>query len=243
VEDGNIAPEAMQGSWAGAMGQVQFIPSTFVRYAVDFDGDRRRDLWTSLPDIFASAANYLSQIGWRGDQTWSREVRLPKGFDLEMAGLKIRKPIAEWQRLGVRRIDGEDLPVADMSGAIILPAGYAGPAFLVYDNFYAILRWNRAILYGLAVGHLADRIAGKGPLLSQRPAKERPLSRSQIEEMQGLLAALGFDPGTPDGVPGAKTRAALKAYQRQARLAPDGYPTPEILEGLRRTAAGGTRAD
>ncbi|MFQ6017058.1 MAG: lytic murein transglycosylase [Kiloniellaceae bacterium] len=237
LDQGHITPAGMRGSWAGAMGQLQFIPSTFIRYAVDHDGDRRRDIWHSLPDVFASAANYLSSIGWRGDETWGREVRLPPDFDWDLAGLKIRKPIAEWQRLGVRRADGRDLPKADISGAIVLPAGHKGPAFLVYRNFHAILTWNRSILYALAIGHLADRIAGKGRLIAPRPAREHAMSRAQIEEMQGLLVALGFDPGTPDGVVGSKTRATLKAYQRQVRLAADGHPTPELLAELRQAAA------
>ena len=233
IDQGHISAASMQGSWAGAMGQVQFMPSTFVRHAVDFDGDGRRDLWNSLPDIFASAANYLRAIDWRGDETWGREVRLPADFDLELADLKIRKPIAEWQRLGLRRIDGRDLPRADIEGALILPAGIKGPAFLVYGNYHSILSWNRSTLYAVAVGYLADRIAGRPALATPRPAEERPLSRSDVETMQTLLASLGFDPGEADGVLGARTRAALKAYQKRSGLAPDGYPTPEVLDALR----------
>jgi membrane-bound lytic murein transglycosylase B len=226
----------MQGSWAGAMGQLQFMPSTFTSYAVDFDGDGRRDIWTDLADVFASAAHYLSSIGWRGDEIWGREVRLPAGFDWELASLKIRKPIAEWRRLGVRRADGSELPRADISGAVVLPAGHKGPAFLVYGNFDKIMNWNRSLLYAVAIGRLSDRLAGRGPLLAARPAQEKPLSRAQVEEMQSLLADLGFDPGEPDGVVGSKTRDALRAFQRQAKLAPDGYPTPELLAGLRQVA-------
>ena len=239
LDQGHIAPAQMRGSWAGAMGQLQFIPSTFAGYAVDFDGDGRRDIWTGLPDVFASAANYLSSIGWRGDEKWGREVRLPAGFDWELASLKLRKPIAEWRRLGVKRADGGALPVADISGAIVAPGGHKGPAFLVYGNFDKILNWNRSLLYAIAVGHLADRIAGRGALLAARPAKETPLSRAQVEEMQGLLARLGFDAGEPDGVVGSQTRAALRAFQRQARVPPDGYPTPELLASLRESASGG----
>jgi membrane-bound lytic murein transglycosylase B len=233
LDAGHIAPGNMRGSWAGAMGQLQFIPSTFTAYSVDFDGDSRRDIWTSLPDVFASAANYLASIGWRGDEIWGREVRLPAEFDWELAALKTRKPIAEWRRLGVRRSDGGKLPAADLSGAIVLPAGHKGPAFLVYGNFNTIMTWNRSLLYAIAIGHLSDRLAGKGPLRAVKPAQEAPLSRAQVEEMQALLAGLGFDPGEPDGVVGSKTRAALRAFQRQAKLAPDGYPTPELLSGLR----------
>jgi len=236
LDGGHITPAAMQGSWAGAMGQVQFMPSTFVRYAVDFDGDGRRDIWNSLPDIFASAANYLREIGWQDDTIWGREVVLPQNFDWELAAQNQRKPVTAWAELGVRRAGGGPLPAAEIEGAIVLPAGHKGPAFLVYDNFEAILTWNRSLLYALAVGHLADRLVGAGPLLADRPAKETPLSRAQVEELQDLLVRLGFDPGTPDGVLGSKTRAALRDFQRNNRLAPDGYPTPEILQALREAA-------
>ncbi len=243
IDQGHISAKAMQGSWAGAMGQVQFIPSTFVRHAVDFDGDGRRDLWNSLPDVFASAANYLRAIGWRGDETWGREVRLPKGFDFELADLRTRKPIGAWQALGVRRPDGSDLPRADLEASIIVPAGHKGPAFIIYGNFHSIMRWNRSILYAIAVGHLADRIAGLPSLATVRPASEKPLSRSDVEAMQTMLASLGLDPGTPDGVVGAKTRAALKVYQRKIGVAPDGYPTYEILDALRQSASAAPRGD
>ncbi|MEE8454071.1 MAG: lytic murein transglycosylase [Limibaculum sp.] len=236
LDQGHIAPKNMQGSWAGAMGQLQFMPSTFTSYAVDFDGDGRRDIWTDLPDVFASAAHYLSSIGWRGDEIWGREVRLPAGFDWELASLRVRKPIAEWRRLGVRGGDGSELPRAEISGAIVLPAGHKGPAFLVYGNFDKIMNWNRSVLYAVAIGHLSDRLAGRGSLLAARPAQEKPLSRAQVEEMQSLLVDLGFDPGKPDGVVGSKTRAALRAFQRQAKMAPDGYPTAELLAGLRQVA-------
>ena len=238
VDQGHIGLAEMEGSWAGAMGQLQFIPSTFVNYAVDFDGDGRQNIWTDLPDVFGSAANYLSSMGWRGDEKWGREVRLPDGFDWELASLKLRKPIAEWSRLGVRRADGGALPAADISGAIVAPGGHKGPAFLVYGNFNKILNWNRSLLYAIAVGHLADRIAGRGVLRTERPATEEPLSRAQVEELQGLLAQLGFDAGEPDGVIGSRTRAALREYQRAAKVPPDGYPTPDLLSSIRHSVAG-----
>lgn len=237
IDEGSITVADMRGSWAGAMGQLQFIPTTFVNYAVDFDGDGRRDIWGNLPDVFGSAANFLGKVGWRGDETWGREVRLPSSFDWEQANLKTRKPIGEWQRLGVRRADGTDLPRADISGAIIAPMGHRGPTFLVYGNFNAILTWNRSILYAVAVGHLADRIAGKGPLTAERPSTVQPFRRADIKEIQILLAELGFDPGKADGLAGSRTRVALKAFQRQTNLIADGYPSIEVLEGLRRVAA------
>ena len=236
IDGGHIAPKDMMGSWAGAMGQVQFIPTTFLDHAVDFDGDRRRDIWTNRADALGSAANYLRALGWRTGETWGREVRLPDGFDWNLATGDVRKPLTEWQRLGVRRADGGDLPSVDIAGAILVPAGHRGPAFLVYRNFSAIMDWNRSLLYAIAVGHLADRLIGKAGLVAQRPADEERLSRAQVQELQGLLVALGYNPGAPDGVVGSQTRAALRAYQRQAKLAADGYPTPQILEGLRRDA-------
>ena len=238
LDTGHTTAQAMQGSWAGAMGQPQFMPSTFARFAVDFDGDGRRDIWQSLPDVFASSANFLKNIGWDGERTWGREVRLPAGFDWDLAGLDRPKPLSVWQGLGVRRADGRNLPGVDISGSIILPAGHKGPAFLVYRNFHAILGWNRSLLYAISVGHLADRIAGMGPLRAARPAEERALSRDEVEEMQARLLALGFDPGTPDGVVGTRTRAALRAFQHAAELPADGYPDIELLETLRRDGDG-----
>ncbi len=238
IDQGHVAPERMTGSWAGAMGHVQFIPATFLRYAVDQDGDGRRDIWGSLPDAFGSAANYLRALSWRGDKTWGREVRLPADFDWGLTGLDGEKSLGEWQALGVRRADGRNLPRVAVEGAIILPAGHKGPGFLVYQNYHAILRWNRSLLYAVAIGHLADRIAGQGPLLAKRPSDDRPLSRLEVEEIQNRLLALGYHPGTPDGVLGSKTRAALKAYQRSNGEAADGYPTAGLLERLRRASGG-----
>ncbi len=160
LDEGHIKADKMMGSWAGAMGQSQFMPSSFVHHAVDFDADGRRDIWTTKADVFASAANYLARSGWRDDQTWGRKVRLPTGFDLGLAGLKGRKRLAEWQGLGLQRADGGALPTRQLRAALVLPtAGAAKPAFLVYDNFYAILKWNRSNFFALAVGHLADAIA------------------------------------------------------------------------------------
>ena len=161
VDQGHIAAKKMMGSWAGAMGQNQFMPSSFLRYAVDYNGDGKRDIWGTHEDIFASSANYLSRVGWRGDQTWGRMVRLPENFDRALAGLKIRKGLRDWQRLGVRRPDGSDLPTRNLRSSILLPGGAAGTPYVVYDNFRAILRWNRSNLFATAVGTLADRIAGR----------------------------------------------------------------------------------
>jgi membrane-bound lytic murein transglycosylase B len=232
IDAGHISAANMLGSWAGAMGQPQFMPSTFSRFAVDGDGDGRKDIWHSLSDVFASAANFLSESGWQGDKTWGREVKIPPGFNLDLTGLQIEKTLAAWQILGVRKINGEDLPRVNIKGSVILPAGHDGPAFLVYNNFHTILRWNRSNLYAIAVGHLADRITGKAPFQTSRPASEQRLSRNQVEKIQELLVARGYDPGPIDGVLGSQTRQAVKEFQRTAKLPPDGHPTPELLEAL-----------
>ena len=159
LHEGHIAPKEMMGSWAGAMGQSQFMPSSFLAHAVDYDGDGRRDIWTTRPDVFASAANYLAKSGWRADQTWGREVKLPPDFDFALADLKVRKPIGGWQALGVRQPDGGDLPTRQLSASIVLPEkGKMSPAYLVYSNYRTTLRWNRSTYFALAVGLLSDGI-------------------------------------------------------------------------------------
>ncbi len=236
IDAGDVAVGA-RGSWAGAMGQMQFMPTTYRDAAVDGDGDGRRDLWRSLPDVMASAANYLARSGWRADETWGREVTLPPGFDLALSGPDLRRPLAEWQALGVRRADGSDLPTADLRASLLLPAGVdGGPALLVYDNFSVIMTWNRSLLYAIAVGHLADRLAGEPPFRANRPLYEDTLSRADLQEVQILLARLGFDAGQPDGVLGAKTRLALQSFQRTHDLPADGYPTIGVIERLRMVA-------
>ena len=232
-------PFDAKGSWAGAMGHCQFMPTTYRAYATDYDGDGKRDLWGSLPDVFASAANFLSQSGWRGDERWGREVKLPKDFDWSLAGLGVKKSLAEWSTAGVRRIDGGNLPVADMTASLVLPAGHKGPAFLVYQNFRTILVWNRSIFYAVAVGHLADRLVGAGAFKTPRPAKEIPLARQDILDLQRLLASRGYDLGTPDGVIGPMTRKAIRAFQKAVHLPADGHADFGLLERLRGTRAGG----
>ena len=237
VEEGHISPDAMWGSWAGAMGHMQFIPSTFIGHAVDYTGDDRKDIWDSLPDAFASAANFLCNIGWKSEQIWGREVRLPEDFNLMLATMDMKKTIAEWSSLGVRRSDWTALPQADMAGSMVLPQGYKGPAFLVYDNFRAILRWNRSINYAISVGYLADRIAGLPQIANGRDAEHEPLSREEAMEMQHLLNLLGFDAGPEDGLLGPHTSSAIRAFQKERSLPLDGYPSPALLKRLRALAA------
>jgi len=234
IDQGDIKAD-IKSSWAGAMGNHQFIPTTYKSYAVDYDGDGRRDLWNSLPDIFASAANFLKASGWQGNRTWGREVKLPNDFDLELAGLRVKKKLSAWNALGVRRMDGRSLPAVDMDASVVLPAGYKGPAFLVYNNFRSTLKWNRSIFYAIAVGHLADRLAGAGPLQTPRPKQEIALSRQDIIDLQRLLNVKGFNAGGADGILGSKTRTAIKAYQKSVRLPADGFASFGLLERLRGT--------
>lgn len=164
IDEGHINLTDMRGSWAGAMGQLQFMPSTFLRFAVDEDRDGRKDIWHSLPDVFGSAANFLSGNGWDSAYTWGRQVKVPQGLEKDVAGLNIEKPLTEWNRLGVRRTSGRNLPDVTINASLIQPSGSAGPSFLVYRNFRAVMQWNPSYLYALAVCHLADRLEGAGPL-------------------------------------------------------------------------------
>ncbi len=232
IQRGDVPPN-IAGSWAGAIGQPQFMPTTFQDYAVDFDGDGRRDLCNSLPDVFASAANYLAASGWNKRATWGQEVWLPEQFDYSETGLNVERPVHEWRSLGVLDTAGRDLADGEAKASVLLPAGAKGPAFLVYRNFRSILRWNNSVLYALAVGHLSDRIAGGGSLAWPRPAEDIPLSRYDVVEMQSMLASLGFEPGEPDGVIGENTRQAIRSFQRSVALPADGYPDAGLLEQLR----------
>ncbi len=234
LERGDIEPRAMVGSWAGAMGHTQFIPTTYLDYAVDWDADGARDLWGSLGDAFASTAHYLRRAGWRTGASWGMEVRLPADFDWSLSGPETQLDVARWSALGVTRTDGAPLPPLDGAGAIVAPSGHQGPRFLILDNFRAILRYNNSTSYALAVGHLADRLRGGGPIIASWPTWQRPLSRADRLELQRLLARLGYDPGGVDGIVGPRTRAAVKSFQQDRGLPPDGHPDSEILERLRR---------
>lgn len=233
LDQGHIANAAMIGSWAGAMGHFQFLPSTFLNNALDFDADGRKDIWADLGDAFASAGNFLKNSGWKPGVPWGYEVVMPADFPWEETGADNRQIVERWQTLGVRRPGGGDLTHQNRSGAILLPAGWQGPAFVVLDNFYTILRWNNSHLYAISVGHLSDRIAGKGPFKAQPPAEEERLARAEIEQMQIYLNALGYDSGTPDGKVGPKTRAALRAFQLKNGFPADAYPTRAVIEAMR----------
>lgn len=238
VDEGHIGVDRMRGSWAGAMGQMQFMPSTFNGYAVDADGDGRKDLWGTLPDAFASAANYLGRLGWKANETWGREVRLPEDFDWRQARLGNKKTVNAWAALGVTRADGKPLPKSIQEGAIVLPQGYRGPAFLVYDNFERIFTWNRSLNYALAVGHLADRLVGGTRLNAIKGVDNRRLSRAQAMEIQEQLIGQGLYEGGLDGILGSRTRAAIQTYQQQAGLPADGYPSVGLLEHMQANGPG-----
>lgn len=227
---GDVPPEQLRGSWAGAMGQTQFIPTTYNTHAVDFDGDGRRDIWNSPADALASAAHYLQASGWRANEPWGFEVSLPTDFDYALADPAIRKPLGEWRRLGLENIpQGRDEAMA----SLLLPAGYRGPAFLLLDNFRAILRYNNSSSYALAIGLLSERFDGGGQVKGDWPRSELPLSRSERLELQERLQQQGFDPGVADGIIGANTRNAIRGFQQQLGWPADGHPTQELLGRLR----------
>lgn len=232
IDDGHIAADSMSGSWAGAMGQLQFLPSVFYSYGVDGDNDGKIDIWSSLPDIFHSAANFLSESGWRGDERWGREVILPANFDFRLSGTGTRKPLQEWQDLGITQTSGAPIPLADMNASIVLPAGAAGPAFLAYDNYRTTLVYNPSTFYALTVGHLADRFTGAAAI-QRMPENEQAMSVADVKELQERLNALGFDSGEPDGRAGSRTRAAIRSYQGESDLPMDGYASILLLEAVR----------
>ena len=232
IDEGHISAADMSGSWAGAMGQLQFMPSVFNLHGVDGDGDGRIDIWNSLPDIFHSAANFLSKSGWKGDERWGREVLLPEDFDFSLAGTDTRKPLQEWRDIGLLQTSGAPIPVADMRASVVIPAGAGGPAFLTYDNFRVTRVYNTPIFYALTVGHLADRFSG-GPAIQRMPENEQAMSIEQVRELQELLNGLGFDSGDPDGRVGSRTRSSIRAYQEQQGLPMDSYPSISLLESLR----------
>jgi membrane-bound lytic murein transglycosylase B len=214
------------------------MPSTFLRYAVDGDGDGRRDLWSSIPDALASAGNYLATLGWQPGLRWGREVLLPAGFDYSQATRDIKKPLRVWSRAGVTDAFGTRLPDIDLPGSILVPGGAQGPAFVVYDNFDVIMRWNRSEFYALSVGRLADRIAGAGSLTRPPPADGLRLSRQTVMTLQVHLNQLGYDSGTPDGILGTGTRRALREFQRDRNLVADGYPSEQIIAAVAASASG-----
>ncbi|MDO9219068.1 MAG: lytic murein transglycosylase [Lacisediminimonas sp.] len=231
LQNRDIDRAQMIGSWAGAMGQTQFLPSNFLAYAVDADGDGRRDIWGSVADVMASTANFLARSGWQAGQPWGIEVRLPPGFDYARADTDVRQPATQWASEGVQSMDGAPLPALEGT-SILLPAGARGPAFLVGANFRTILRYNNSTSYALAVGLLAQKIAGGPAVQTPWPRDLQALSRSQLLALQTALNVLGFVSGSPDGTIGPATRRGIRQYQRSLGLPADGYPTLELLQRL-----------
>ncbi|WP_417705036.1 lytic murein transglycosylase [Pseudomonas sp.] len=232
LQNGDVPSERMIGSWAGAMGQTQFMPTTYNQHAVDFDGDGKRDLWNSSTDALASAAHYLQASGWQRGQPWGFEVSLPNGFDYALADPDQRRTLAEWAELGIRPLAPTGTP-ANARASLQLPAGHQGPAFLLLDNFRSILKYNNSTSYALAIGLLADNLLRASEIKGQWPRGERQLGRSERVELQELLAQAGFDPGPADGIIGANTRKAIRALQLQLNWPADGYPNTQLLQQLR----------
>ena len=233
IQSGDISADRLQGSWAGAFGHTQFMPSTFQRIAVDFDGDGRRDLIGSVPDALASTAHYLERSGWRSGQPWGYEVRVPGGFDAGLAGRRDRRALSDWLGRGIRRVDGQsiDLP-GDTRAALLLPAGVEGPAFLAFKNFDAIYSYNASESYALAIAHLSDRLRGGGAFVTPWPTDDPGLSRKQRKELQTLLLARGHNIGEVDGMIGSRTREAVKREQQRLGQAVDGRAGQRLLQAL-----------
>jgi membrane-bound lytic murein transglycosylase B len=233
LQEGDIAPGQMKGSWAGAMGQTQFMPSSFQQFAVDFDGDGRRDIWTSAPDAIGSTANYLAKHGWIAGQPWGFEVTLPEGFELKETDSSHYAPFSAFAERGVKRADGNKLPQSG-EAELLITAGLKGPIFLVTPNFKAIKSYNNSTSYALGVALLGDRATGGSALRAAWPVHDRQLNPGQMREMQTRLQKMGYDVGEVDGKIGETVRAALRAYQQKTGQVPDGYPTLALLMKMRK---------
>ncbi|MEI6858884.1 MAG: lytic murein transglycosylase [Shewanella sp.] len=221
----------MVGSWAGAMGHTQFMPSAYTHYAVDGDGDGKADLWNSIADALTSAANFLNQLGWQRNERWGREVKLPDNFNYNYLGKSQAQSLADWKKRGLIQSNGAALSTSDMIATLYLPAGHTGPAFLGYKNFDVIMRWNRSEFYAIAVGHLADRING-GVGLTMIPPKQDNLSRIRVKALQIKLNDNGFDVGKPDGIMGSNSKTGLRAYQQSVGLIADGFPDEATFKAI-----------
>ena len=230
---GDLRPEQMRGSWAGAFGPTQFMPTAFKRYAVDADGDGRRDVVDNPADLIASTANNLKKDGWQPGQAWGYEVVVPPGFNYMLADRAKAMTIAQWEHLGLKRADGQAFPHAGDKAYLLAPAGAEGPSFLMLQNFRVIMKYNPAEAYAMAIGHFADRLRGGSPFVQPWPRQERELSRAERLELQQLLAQRGFYRGVPDGQLGGQTREALRGFQASIGAAADGFASSEVLERLR----------
>jgi lytic murein transglycosylase len=233
LQKGDISPERLVGSWAGAFGHTQFMPSTFERLAVDFDGDGRADLMDNPSDALASTANFLDKAGWRTGQPWGFEVKLPAGFSTQGEGRRTKRTVSEWVQRGVTRVDGSPLPLDVGSGGLITLAGASGPAFLVLRNFDALFSYNAAESYGLAIAHLSDRLRGGGLFVTAWPTDDPGISRAERRELQGLLILRGHDIGDVDGMLGERSRAAIRVEQQRLGQEASGRGGQKLLRMLR----------
>lgn len=233
LQRGDVRPDRLVGSWAGAFGPTQFMPTAFKKYAVDFDRDGRRDVVDSIPDVIASTANNLKRDGWVTGQTWGYEVVVPATLNFLLADRGQVMSIREWERQGIKRPNGEPFPRTDDRAFLLVPAGVQGPGFLMLENFRVIMKYNPAEAYALAIGHLADRLRGGGSFVQAWPRYERVLSRTERLELQQLLTRSGYDIGEPDGQFGLKTRAAIRDFQAKNGRVPDGFASASILDQLR----------
>ena len=231
---GDVRPEHLKGSWAGAFGGTQFMPTSFKRYAVDSDGDGRRDVVDNPADLIASTANNLKRDGWQSGKTWGYEVMVPRGFNYMQADRGKVMTLAQWRHLGVTRPDGKGFPRPGDRAYLLAPAGSEGPGFLMLKNFRVIMKYNPAEAYALAIGHFADRLRGGQPFAQPWPRQERVLSRAERLELQQLLAERGFYRGRPDGRIGSLTRAALRNFQASIGTPADGFASSDVLDRLRR---------
>jgi lytic murein transglycosylase len=231
LDNGDLALRDMKGAWAGELGQMQFVPTYYLDLAVDYDGDGKRNLVRSVPDVLASSANLLKHHGWRAGEPWLEEVRVPDELPWAEADLAIKHTLSEWAAWGVQKADGGPLASDGAQASLLLPMGRLGPAFLAYPNFDVYTQWNQSLVYATTAAYFATRLAGAPRL---RAGNATPPSREQVQEAQQLLQKLGYDVGKADGVIGAKTRAAVKAVQQQLGLPADSYPDPTFLTALRR---------
>lgn len=231
VQNGDVSARGMRGSWAGAMGHTQFIPTSYQAWAVDIDGDGRRNIWESVPDALASAANLLKKNGWRSGQTWGYEVTTPRGFKTSQVGTSSRT-LGEWERRGIKRVKGKQFPDRNRKANIKVLAGSNGPAFLMTKNFFVLKSYNNADKYALAVGHLADRLAGYDEFVVDWPRGYIRLNEEEAKELQARLLQKGFYDGEIDGKIGGGSRKAIKSYQKSVGLAQDGYASKRVLSRL-----------
>jgi membrane-bound lytic murein transglycosylase B len=234
LQEGHATRAQLTGSWAGAMGHTQFMPSSYLKFAVDHDGDRRKNIWGDPVEALASTANYLAQHGWRAGQTWGYEVTRPQGFDVSPHDPRAMRPFAQWAAMGLRRADGEPMPTGG-EAALYLPAGARGPAFLITENFRVIRAYNNSQAYMLSVALLSDRIAGAGPLAGRWPTQDKPLSTAQALDLQKQLQRLGYPVGKLDGRIGEQAQTAIRSFQQRTGVTADGYATHALLEQMKKT--------